>query len=1357
MLHIITQLKQLYFGLVINNFAESFKAEEFSNLSEKDKESILKENTQAIIDYINSLDNVKDRILVSNFSNQRLDDFSEWNISENIKKDMNLRSILSKLGLDQNKLSEWIAIAEIFDYIEAFTNSQNEILAESQTQTNELKAEIDSKPSTEETENELKAETQEVIIDEETKFEQVIANSKVQPIEWKLYGYVDNWVFKLEIDDFVTLWKDPVYSFNKLPTTQEVEKIVNNFNNSKDLWGWENLPKDMTDTRVDNESVWKNRAKLVESTSKEVMWESKSSFLGMEFMRSDSKWNDYLKDPELKQLLHKDINELRNLYIELNNVLNKDWKVKFVDYKITSNYSDMYPILEKYGYDVPSTWLNDKEVNNIYTAIGSYLENQLNVVPKLDPKEKMKLLFDLDKDGKISTWLTSSIWEAQALYKTLESPTSQWAETLIKNLWFWSSQELFSRMETNLFTTREAFQDALKSALKTSELSILTTKDGPAKMWAELMERNALMQKQINRNIDLWFNRWNDISKLEYIWDMRREDFIDKLKRILTPDSLWLWVLDDQKNKELAFWGGLGYNVNLQELTYGLLDNFSLWISGNGVGWAISKDLLQPFREYLNWYKASLTVAIANGIPMVSASAAVLDQARDRLKSLSQQSIDTKTTVSLWATAWIWFLSWNINAIFRNENTVSGIEDATNAYQERLEEAKSDIMNGVSYEQSKLNVEWANAYDKQMYDLIVNMFKSETANLSDSQIETYFDKLFLPKFVQSYKDNLYKNKDGSFDVSTVSAWAVILPWMVVPFITAGWEYKYQEATENNRNLGIQEKVNYNKEFDATKIDMKVDNFEWKKVFKLPTTFKTEDGSEWVYQISSSIDNQQAVIKDWYIYLWGEISENDIMFIDHTDSNETTRTIIIKWWVKETNQDSENLWLYLPTKISWTITDSVLVEDVKDINKNLWTDLESFKEVEGTTRIIDMLISRETLWNKHAKGMMDLQKAFFEYRKTWTPALSEVYDKYMSAITNPWFKKYMEKQWNAKFLDELIDKSNPTNLSESSKVLILQSMANNFMKSSSFKETSKGEYELKEGNIKNYDKKRDEKFDKMMVNELGGLMGEKVQIAKKAWIERYGQNKDFQTVLTPEGTLWLTANVYKKNVDWLLPLSWVFKIVWIDWQAALEKMDNLSSEDKKAILKTLSVETLYAYALQLNQYGYSLDKSTVIDFIANGWDEKTKVNMETFFAKNGECLNDCIIANLDITIKWEQKALKIWATSTTSVWIIDNKFINLNGAYARTVDTKEKTVPETKVSTKPWEDEKPIDGWLDSNPWSEDTNSGNVNTWWEAGNWNSWSTWVDAPNTNTNTPDTNLGTYDNTNHTTSWTSWWFSPF
>jgi hypothetical protein len=49
------------------------------------------------------------------------------------------------------------------------------------------------------------------------------------------------------------------------------------------------------------------------------------------------------------------------------------------------------------------------------------------------------------------------------------------------------------------------------------------------------------------------------------------------------------------------------------------------------------------------------------------------------------------------------------------------------------------------------------------------MFKTETAKIPDSQKAEYLDRLFLPRFVQSYKDNLYKNKDGSFDISSVTA------------------------------------------------------------------------------------------------------------------------------------------------------------------------------------------------------------------------------------------------------------------------------------------------------------------------------------------------------------------------------------------------------------------------------------------------------------------------------------------------------------------------------------------------------------------------------------------------------------
>ena len=120
MLHIIAQFRQLFTSLMFTSFAEQFNADQFKNSSEQEKENILKNNTKAIIDYINSLDEVKDRIIVSNVNNKRLDDFSGTDYSKNMNNESNVRSILTKLGLDQNRLSDGVTIAEIVDKINEF-------------------------------------------------------------------------------------------------------------------------------------------------------------------------------------------------------------------------------------------------------------------------------------------------------------------------------------------------------------------------------------------------------------------------------------------------------------------------------------------------------------------------------------------------------------------------------------------------------------------------------------------------------------------------------------------------------------------------------------------------------------------------------------------------------------------------------------------------------------------------------------------------------------------------------------------------------------------------------------------------------------------------------------------------------------------------------------------------------------------------------------------------------------------------------------------------------------------------------------------------------------------------------------
>ena len=1292
MLHIIRQYKQLFSWLMANSFTErtDFKAKEFNNLDENARNEFVKRNISMIKKYVSWLDKARDWLIASNYSNKSIDDFSWTNLSENITNEQAFKNILKSVWLDTYNLNEWVNLSEVIGLLDSFKTEKIAILKDTKSE-----------------KNLLNRDTNNIWEWNEKQFLANISNSRVKPTKWELFWYEEDGRYVLEIDDYVFIWTDPTYTFNKVPTTKEIETVVTNFNKSINISEWDNLPSDMVDKRLDNAKVGKNSAKLKDNKSKEVLPSSKSAVLWMEFLRTDSDSNEYLEDNQLKKLLQKDSNELKQIIKEIQNVLWTKWKFKFVNYKIWSNYSDMYPILEKYWYEVPMLWLDDKEASNIYTALLSYVKNQKEVASKLSPEEKMKMLLDFNKDWSLTTWMDkASIWEAQALYKILESPSSDWYEATIKNLWFSSSKELFAKMETNLFSTREAFQDAIKSALKTWELSILTRTDAPAKMWVELMRRNAEMQKEINRNVDLWFNRGHDVSNLKYIWNVKRETFIEQIKSLITPNSLWFWVLDDQKMKDLSAWGGLWYNINLQNITYWLLDSFSLWFTDKWAGWAISKDLLAPFRNFMHGYKASLTVALANGMPMVSASAAVIDQANVKLNSLSQQDMDTKTTVSLGWSVWPGFIGWNVNAIFRNENTVVWIEEMTNSYQDRLYKNKAYILRWATFDVSGFKTKDSTDYDKQMYGLIVNMFKTETAKIPDSQKAEYLDKLFLPRFVQAYKDNLYKNKDGSFDISSVTAWAIILPGTLIPFIVAGWEYKYQNIKETNRNIDIQEQVNY-KEMPASTVWLKVDNLNGKKVFKIPASFTTKDWNIWRYQISSSLENQQVVIKGWYIYIWWDISSSDITFLDHVSSKDVTRTIVIWKWIKETDKDSENYGLYLPTKISWNISSWVKVNEVKDVAEKLGTDTESFNEVAWVTNILNNLISRDILSDKRTVWMTDLQRNIFSFSKNGTPSLDLVYWKYLNAISYKWFKNYVVKKswlWDLAEgkVNDLISQSNKPGLSDSAKVFILQSMVNNFMKSNKFNYSDNWNIQLEKGSIKNYDKSRDVIFDKMMQNELWSSMSEKVKVAKYNWMSNFWKNKNFEAVPTWQWTLWLTTNAYKKNVNGLLPLSWMFNVVWFGWKPAAEKILWMTIEDKKSVLKSVGNNILKSYSSQLNAHGYNFNENTVVDFIANWWDQNAKVDMNTFFVKNWECINDCIIVNLNLNIKWKQVPLTIWSTWTTSVWIVENKSINIGWAYARTIDTEDRDEDKKEdKSEDKQEDKNPTPP--DTKPWNGDWN------------------------------------------------------
>ncbi|MDP2395953.1 MAG: hypothetical protein Q8S84_04260 [bacterium] len=62
MLHIIAQFRQLFNSLMFNGFAEAtnFKSENFNSLDKESRNQFIKNNTELVKNYLNSLDKTND-------------------------------------------------------------------------------------------------------------------------------------------------------------------------------------------------------------------------------------------------------------------------------------------------------------------------------------------------------------------------------------------------------------------------------------------------------------------------------------------------------------------------------------------------------------------------------------------------------------------------------------------------------------------------------------------------------------------------------------------------------------------------------------------------------------------------------------------------------------------------------------------------------------------------------------------------------------------------------------------------------------------------------------------------------------------------------------------------------------------------------------------------------------------------------------------------------------------------------------------------------------------------------------------------------------------------------------------------
>ena len=1279
MFNIIAQYRRLFSSLICNSFSEKFdfNANEFNSLSENARQQFLKNNSEQIINFMNWLDNNKDK-KVSYYANGWWDFFS-------LEKEIALKNILKSIWLDSYNLNDWIDLSLVIDKMKAFTSEKTHIISESRTHTEKLKTEIKSN-------NEVKSNISEANSEaNEKQFLDNITASIVKPEKWELYGYVEDETFKLEINNYVFIWNDPVYTFNHVPTSKEIVKVVTNFNKATNFTGWENIP----DEKFDN-------GNLKSKTTKEDLNVPTHKILWVETTIDK---NEYRDNKELVNLLRNKNNEqLKTLFKQIYNALDKAWVIDqktgtpyLVDTWVYRNFTitgedDINTVLEQAWYN--TTRLSGKELGIIYDTLANKIKTQDKIAvsiknpksnekqtDKMSDNEIVSLLFDENGDGEIDTKIRSDFSEAQASFVTLDSLLSDGIDTFAKNVWYTDKKSLLLSMSRNLSATRENVQRELHANIeRNGSLEWMVVKWQRVKETKKLIEEtNSLEQKK--KFILTWFiTKKFGVSKLEQLSNEQRT-LAEKIIDTMTPQSIWLWVADNK------FWGWVSFDLQdatslegipwLEKL-WNLFDTLSIWLSEKWAGVALSRWL---FKDFLSEYWVSLTLSWVNlVIWSLSGSVRLNTATLDEVERLFQEEANSKVEFSLvwWITTGLIYTGW-IQADIVNENTPIWKEKMANQLWTNLELALVDILDWKASTNSSITTQ-----DKQAYKQLRNVFNVSTEGLSIEE-----KRAFAPKFIEWYVAN-FKNKlnqnSAWLNITSVWIWVLMIPgFMPIPYITAGGEISWQEYKVLKWETVKKDAI------DISRIGWKPDTINGQKVLSFPADkINTLSVANW--------SNVQMEEKNWKIYVSG-VAQSDIKLKQNISNNNVENTLIIWWWVTDETGDYVDTWI-----VNNPITTSLEIGKKADTNTELWVDIQSDLQNTNSIRLdLNQIISYDALKNPNTIWMMKLQRNIFENRTTWKPDISEVWNQYLKVISYKWFAKYAKKDVSAL----ISDSQNITKDSE--KILIFQTVSNNLMEKWWLKQQKDTSYAIdKWQTISEYNKTRNRNkfFDKLITEQLPDISW-KITEARNKWYQINWDAKTYNSLLVTD-SIWFSGTQSKKwkeiNIRWLTPYVGAFNVAWNSLDTAFVEIPWKSAD----LVNHIPNNVLESYRATLNNYWTDLNNaSEVKTFINNWWNENIKLDYTMLFCKNAECLNDCVSLKLNINVKWKNILLNIWWEQESTKNATINKSINIWVAAAPKFEKKEvKTKPTpTPPTTTPW------NGWWTENPPITPPSTTPWNGWW----------------------------------------------
>ncbi len=729
-------------------------------------------------------------------------------------------------------------------------------------------------------------------------------------------------------------WFEISYIIKKL--REEVKK------NEKETW--EKLKKhgEVVDTTSESEKKIEKEVgldlkeewtKIEEKRTKEKVGRGTNSFLWLDFLSPDSEVNTYLKYPWIKELLrNNDINSLDAKIKRLNRKLSESWfdfeEESFKDYFITDNYSKAFKEVLWDTYKADWWYLDSQEAYSLYFSIKNYLETQKKV-PSLSVEERMKLMFDFDKNGKLQVPVNANVWEAQAYTLTFESINSREADALIQNLWFWNIEDLTEKMQSNLFATRERFQNALLSSIEwwfnPSQLVIPWKME---KITNKLVENREGLRSITDNIVDRWRTDffWVVNTKRRKDWQkeittQEQDTFTQRLKNALLQSAIWISHLDNKT----AWWINISFSdltpeasKKVEKFFWDFLDvispDVSIWW---WLGWIWASLNMWLFEEFTKKYGVNVTAWLYNFVNPFLSTAYTHQRDIWKMESMFQETIDTKIqpTIYLWVAPW-YSAAW-VAFSEVNQNTSAWIEKMSIEMLKYLKKVWKDILAW------KENISSWKDQDKKAYIEMKKMFDIRTEKMKLEKRQIYMD-IFMEWFARNYRNYLYKNAD-KYETISVWLWVLMSSWFLpLPYLTLWAEIKNQEFRKvNNAKTDREVEETTFRQLELENVWAKIEKEDGKQFLSIPkSSINIISDSTWKLQVKVDWEN---------ILVWW-VSIESLKFVEHISYDKKIVTLVSWEWKVGKNWEYVNSWY-----IEWE--DWLIIKEVE----KLWNDFDALRK------------------------------------------------------------------------------------------------------------------------------------------------------------------------------------------------------------------------------------------------------------------------------------------------------------------------------------------------------------------------------------------------------------------------------